>query len=66
MLKLMFDNTFFLIFLMNHCITKKQTDGLAVGNPLAPAMANIFLCNLEQEIFENKLLPSNISIFHLS
>ena len=30
-----------------------ETDGLAMGNPLATAMANIFLCNLEKEIFKS-------------
>ena len=28
-----------------------------MGNPLAPAMANIFLCNLEQQIFDNYYCP---------
>ena len=49
MLSLIFDNTF---FLFNESLYK-QTDGLAMGNPLALAMANIFLCNLEQQIFDN-------------
>ena len=49
MLSLIFDNTF---FLFNESLYK-QTDGLAMGNPLAPAMANIFLCHLEKQIFDN-------------
>ena len=49
MQSLIFDNTF---FLFNDSLYK-QTDGLDMGNPLAPALANIFLCNLEQQIFDN-------------
>ena len=49
MLGLIFDNTF---FLFNESLYK-QTDGLAMGNSLAPVMANIFLCNFEQQIFDN-------------
>ena len=49
MLNLIFNNSF---FLFNESLYK-QTDGLAMGNPLAPAMANIFFCNLEQQIFDN-------------
>ena len=49
LLRLIFDNT---LFFFNNCLYK-QTDGLAMGNPLAPAMANIFLCNLEKEIFKS-------------
>ena len=29
-------------------ILHKQTEGLAMGNPSAPTLANIFLCNLEK------------------
>ena len=37
-------------FLFNACLYK-QLDGLAMGNPLAPALANVFLCHLESIIF---------------
>ena len=49
LLRLIFDNT---LFFFNNCLYKR-TDGLAMGNPLVPAMANIFLCNLEKEIFKS-------------
>ena len=49
MLSLIFGNTF---FLFNESLYK-QTDGLAMGNPLAPAMAIIYLCHLEKQIFDN-------------
>ena len=49
LLRLIFDNT---LFFLNNCLYK-QTDGLGMGNPLAPAMANIFFCNLEKEIFKS-------------
>ena len=29
----------------------KKLDGLAMGNPIAPCIANIFLCHLEEIIF---------------
>ena len=29
----------------------KQKEGLAIGNPLAPALANVFLCHIEDLIF---------------
>ena len=31
----------------------KQIDGLAMGSPLAPVIANIFLCNLENQFLDN-------------
>ena len=37
-------NTYF--FFNN--VLYKQIEGLAMGNPLAPTMANIFMCNLEE------------------
>ena len=49
LLRLIFDNT---RFFFNNCLYK-QTDRLAMGNPLVPSMANIFLCNLEKEIFKS-------------
>lgn len=30
----------------------KQTDGMAMGSPLGPTFANIFMCNLEELIFD--------------
>ena len=44
-------------FLFNAC-QYKQLDGLAMGNPLAPALANVFLCHLESIIFTS--CPSDI------
>jgi hypothetical protein len=38
-------------FLFNS-ILYQQIDGLSMGNPLAPTLANIFLCNLENEFLE--------------
>ena len=40
-------NTYF--FFNNYLY--KQKEGLAMGNPLAPALANVFLCHIEDLIF---------------
>ena len=34
----------------------KQLDGIAMGSPLGPALANAFLCHHEKNGFENVLL----------
>ena len=47
LLQLTVSNTY---FIFNKCLFK-QLDGLAMGNPLAPALANVFLCNMEKLIF---------------
>jgi hypothetical protein len=47
-LKLAITNTH---FIFNNTLYK-QVDGLAMGNPLAPSLANIFLCHLETMLFE--------------
>ena len=44
-------------FLFNACLYK-LLDGLAMGNPLRPALANVFLCHLESIIFTS--CPSDI------
>ena len=44
-------------FLFNNFLYK-QLDGLAMGNPLAPALANVFLCDIERKIFTS--CPVNI------
>ena len=42
----------YLLFLFNK-ILYKQIDGLSMGNPIAPSLANIFLCHLETILFRN-------------
>ena len=39
----------------------KQVDGLAMGSPIAPVIANIFLCNLENNYLD--LSPPNTKPF---
>ena len=48
-LQLAVSNTYFFF----NKVLYKQLDGLAMGNPLAPTLANIFLCNLESNIFNS-------------
>ena len=49
MLNLAVCNTYFFF----NKILYKQKDGLAMGNPLAPTLANIFLCDLETTFLNN-------------
>lgn len=49
LLELTLNNSYF--FFDN--ILYKQLDGLAMGNPIAPCIANIFLCHLEEKIFRD-------------
>ena len=30
----------------------KQIEGLSLGNPAAPALANVFMCNLEEKLLD--------------
>lgn len=39
-------------------ITYKQIDGMAMGSPLGPTFANIFMCHLEEHFLSN--CPSNM------
>ena len=48
LLHLAVDDTY---FIFNETLYK-QTDGLSMGNPIAPVMANIFLCDLETRILD--------------
>ena len=34
----------------------EQIDGVAMGSPLGPILANIFMCHLEEKIFNNNNL----------
>ena len=36
----------------------EQKDGVAMGSPLGPLMANSFLCNIEETLEHNNRLPS--------
>ena len=35
----------------------EQTDGVAMGSPLGPLMANVFMCHLEEELTRDGLMP---------
>ena len=35
----------------------EQTDGVAMGSPLGPLMANIFMCQLEEKLTRDGLMP---------
>ena len=37
--------------------TTKQTDGVAMGSPLGPLMANVFMCHLEEKLTREGLMP---------
>ena len=49
-------NTYF--FFNNYMY--KQKEGLAMGNPLAPALANVFLCHIEGLIFSTCLFQTSV------
>ena len=36
----------------------QQTDGVAMGSPLGPLMANVFMCHLEEKLTRDGLMPS--------
>ena len=36
----------------------QQTDGVAIGSPLGPLMANVFMCHLEEKLTRDGLMPS--------
>ena len=45
-------------FLFNNCVYK-QIDGLSMGSPLGPVLANIFLCHLEETyMLKHSTFPS--------
>ena len=35
----------------------QQTDGVAMGSPLGPLMANVFMCHLEETLTRDGLMP---------
>ena len=35
----------------------EQTDGVAMGCPLGPLMANVFMCHLEEKLTRDDLMP---------
>ena len=35
----------------------EQTDGVAMGSPLGPLWANVFMCHLEEELTRDGLMP---------
>lgn len=70
-LKISVTNTYFLF----NNVLYQQIEGLAMGNPLAPSLANIFLCNFEENMFDNcppdikplyyrRYLDDTFAIFH--
>ena len=36
----------------------EQLDGVAMGSPLGPLMANSFMCHIEEQLHEQGLIPS--------
>ena len=36
----------------------EQTDGVAMGSPLGPLMANVFMCHLEDKLARDGMIPS--------
>ena len=36
----------------------QQVDGVAIGSPLGPLMANTFMCSIEQKLVDNNRIPS--------
>ena len=36
----------------------EQTDGVAMGSPLGPLMANVFMCHLEDKLTRDGMIPS--------
>ena len=35
----------------------QQTDAVAMGSPLGPLMANVFMCHLEETLTHDDLMP---------
>ena len=36
----------------------EQTDGVAMGSPLGPLLANVFMCHIENQLEQNSMIPS--------
>ena len=36
----------------------KQTDGVAMGSPLGPLLANVFMCHIENQLEQKNMIPS--------
>ncbi|XP_078366236.1 uncharacterized protein LOC144650432 [Oculina patagonica] len=36
----------------------EQTDGVAMGSPLGPLLANVFMCHIENQLEQNNMIPS--------
>ena len=43
----------------------QQCDGVAMGNPLAPTLANFFLGNLEKKMFGKNSMTTNHPSFYV-
>ena len=42
----------------NLVLNLEQVDGVAMGSPLGPLMANTFMCSLEEKLSKSNNLPS--------
>ena len=38
-------------------LSYEQTDGVAMGSPLGPLLANVFMCHLEEKLTRDGLMP---------
>ena len=36
----------------------EQTDGVAMGSPLGPLLANVFMCHIENQLEQKRMIPS--------
>ena len=36
----------------------EQTDGVAMGSPLGPLLANVFMCHIEDQLEQKSMIPS--------
>ena len=36
----------------------EQTDGVAMGSPLGPLLANVFMCYIENQLEQKNMIPS--------
>ena len=36
----------------------KKTDGVAMGSPLGPLLANVFMCHIEDQLEQEGMIPS--------
>ena len=40
----------------------EQVEGVAVGSPLGPLLANTFMCSIEEKLEEKNELPLSVSV----